>query len=396
MALDFLRATPERAFRKIESDLKLMRPELNLSSFKRMSSDRLFAEGEKLKQRERELIESLPYGSWYTNDEYMQIKILGEGIKYLAEHKKALEAVEVLAPGYTYYRNVKQFGHRIEGQLCHYLGEGQWGANWINFTDSTPVLKAIELIRHGSPEDFRKIYVEMADGRADALTDLSLDHITESSDDALLMIESYCDSRWDGPWPWEIASPYKLRKIIEDKQAMKQKTLTEMQNELASLLTALNEGEAERFEVLDFAKDMKDKVQSMIENLARLAGEGIINLKDKTRTVMGDETAMKVEHALSAQINTAADSLSKLRVAVEGIISEIENSPLPPEQSGMGGMGGGLGGPAPGGDPMLGNPMADGAPGGDLDLSMDGDDGLTDHIADAGEPTSPERPMKGA
>ena len=46
--------------------------------------------------------------------------------------------------------------------------------------------------------------IEMADGQLNALQKVSLEHLTESSKDALKSIEEYCDGRWTGPWTWEL------------------------------------------------------------------------------------------------------------------------------------------------------------------------------------------------
>lgn len=371
MSLDFLRESPERVFRKMEIDLRLHNPNIDLGRYKRMAAVELDEELNLLFGREDTIISEDAYGSWYSNPQYVELKMLQEAVAALRDYRADRESKEFLVPGFTYYRGVSVKNHIAEGEMCYFMGNDR-PVNWVRFRDSLPLMKATELLRHGNVDDFKSIYVEMADGRSDSLVSVSLRHLIESSNDALLRIERYCDNRWDGPWPWETAAPYKLRKMIEVKETMKANTLHEMQAEIAELIRQINEGEAEKFEVVSSAKDIVDSIQKMIENLARIAGEGLIRLKDQARTALGDEAAMKIEHAATQPLNIAADTLSKLKVGIEQIVQELQNSPA--DNTGMNGglgtpmdaMSGGMPGGAPGVDPMAGGDPMGGAPTDDL------------------------------
>lgn len=340
MSLTFLDESPEVAFRKLEKDLKVAYPTLNLDRFKGMSARKLGEQIEKLEHNEQRFVTEGRYGSWLTNDDYLMTRLLREALEHLKAYKEIKESKEVLVPGFTYYRGTKQFGPILEGKKCLWLGEDR-PYNWVNFRQKTAVAKAFEVIRHGSVDDFKNIYVGLADGRADALVNVTESHITESSASALKEIEAYCDKRWSGPWPWEAASPYKLRNKIEEKELMRKLSIQEMKARFDDLLFQLNEGEVEAAEVKLYGRDMVEKIQGMIEDLGKLSGEGVLTLKDMARTAIGDDAASQIEQAVQQPLNQAADMLSKLKVAVDKAVQGL----------GQGGMGA-PGGMAPGGDEM--------------------------------------------
>ena len=247
MALEFLNDTPQRAFRKLERDLLLVNPKVDLRQYKNMTPRALGEELNKLNGVETAMHHEQTYGSWLTDDTYVEHRLLKEAITFLRDYKEERRGDEVLVPGYTYYRQVKQFGSNLAGHRCHFR-EGV-GANWAPFKQPVAVMKAFEVLRHGNDDDFRTIYIEMADGRFNSLQKVSLEHLTESSKDALKLIEKYCDGRWTGPWTWEIPSPYTLRENIEEKNQMRHQAVSEMQGHFEKLSVRLNEGEMDKYEV---------------------------------------------------------------------------------------------------------------------------------------------------
>ncbi len=366
MTLAFIKPTPVQDFRKLERDLKLV--DVDLTRFKSMTPRQLTKVIESLQARERRVIQETSYASWLSDDAFGINKMLQEALEFLREYKIEKQSQEVLVPGFSYYRGIKQFGDTLQGKRCFFSESTQ--DNWIEWDCKKSIAKAMELLNNGTSEDFRRIYVEMADGRPDALTNVSLEHITESTDSALNEIEKYCDSRWEGAWPWDIPSPYTLRNIIEDNREMRFSQIEEMKGRFETLLRKVNEGEMDKFEVVLAAKEIASKIQGMIEDLGKISGEGLLTLKDNTRSALGDEAASQLD-ALSEPINAAADTLSQLRAQMESAVTNLEGS------TGAGDVGGA---PVPGGDL--------GVPGGDLGAAPGGDLGTP---ADAlGEPPAPD------
>lgn len=402
MPLEFLRDSPDVAFRRTIRDLQSMNPRIDESVFERMSVQQIDTILDRLSQREERIIAESPYGAWLEDSQFVQIKMLQDGLTNLREHREMLEETEILIPGFTYYNNIRQFGKRIEGQTCTYLGEGR-PVNWINFIDSIPVMKALEVVRHGDDSDFRRIYLEMANGRADGLANVSVEHITESTDDALLQMEAYCDARWEGRWAWEVQSPYRIGSIIEENKQMRQQTLTEMHEILNGLLLEFDTAGQEQYEIISMARSMSDGMQAMIEKLAKITGDGIINLKAMVMTKMGDEAAMKVEHGITQPLNQCADAMARLKANLDSLVNELSNHQ--PSDLDQGGMGGGMPGGAPdamggadmGADPGMGDGMGDEM--GANDNMPGGMPAANDNMAGgmpAANPMEPERPRKKA
>ena len=361
---DLLRDTPDIAFRRTIRDLQTMNAKIDESVFERMSIEQIDTVLDRLHEKELRIIDESPYGAWFQDSNFIQIKMLQDGLQNLREYREILEESEVLIPGFAYYNGVRQFGKRVEGQICTYLGEGS-PANWINFIDSAPIMKALEVIRHGDTGDFRRIYVEIANGRADGLHNVSVEHITESTDRALLAMEAYCDARWEGPWPWEVTPPYRIGRIIEENKQMRQQTLLEMHEILNQMLREMDDGGQAHFEIISMARSMSENVQGMIEKLAKLTGDAIINLKSMAMASMGDEAAMKVEHGITQPLNQCADALARLKANLDNLVFELENHEPSDLDGGMGGgMGGDMGGGGMGADDGMGGgspPMDDGS-----------------------------------
>jgi hypothetical protein len=385
-----------------------MNPKIDAGVFESMSISQIDTMLDRLYEREQRIIDESPYGSWLSDPTFVQIKILQDGLNNLREHREYLEETETLVPGFTYYDAVRRFGHRLEGRMCMYLGESR-PVTWVNFIDSVPIIKALEVIKHGNTNDFRRLYVESANGRADGLTNISIEHIIESSDAALHEMESYCDARWEGPWPWEVSAPYRLGRIIEEDKQMRQQPLIEMHQILNKMLFEFDAGGQENFAILSMLRGMSDNVQAMIEKFAKIAGDAMINLRAAVMSQSGDEGAMKVEHGLTQAVNQAADALARLKVEMDNLVNELQ---LPPgsdigTMGGMGGMGGGdtMGGGDMGGDMGGGEAM----PGAD-DSMPAGPMGAGGEMAGAGaemgagppagmppgEGMQPERPRKKA
>ena len=339
-----------------------MNKKIDETVFERMSINQIDTLLDRLHEKETRIIDESPYGAWFEDPQFVQIKMLQDGLQNLREYREILEESEILVPGFTYYNGVRQFGKRVEGKVCTYLGENR-PANWINFIDSSPILKTLEVLRHGNVGDFRRLYVEIADGRADGLENVSLQHITESTDRALLTMEAYCDARWEGPWPWEVPSPYRIGRIIEENKQMRQQTLTEMHEILNQILREFDEGGQEQFEIISMVRNMSENVQAMIEKFAKLAGDAMINLRAMVMTRSGDEGAMKVEHGLTQAVNNCADALARLKVQLDDLTGQLD---IPPQTDMMngGGMGAMGGAPGMGAGPEMGGDMGGGEMGG--------------------------------
>ncbi len=320
MPLEFLQQTPEQAFRKIEADLRLA--SINLTKYKRMTPLQLGEAINRIDQERAKVINEHTYGKWLESGKFANVMLLRDALEMLKEHKEARAEAEVLIPGFSYYRGVKQFGDRLQGLKC-YFTEGAV-PQWINFVSSLAIEKSLLLLEHGTEDNFRTLYVELADGRIDALEHVSIEHIAESSEGALAAMEAYCDEHWQGEWPWETSAPLKLHMTIQETAMRKSTTIQEMQGRFSTLLTKLHEGEMDRFQVVLAAREMVDKVQGMIEDLGKLAGEGVLMLKDNARSSFGDDVPEQIDAAVTEPLNQAADMLSQLRSSMENVVQQLE------------------------------------------------------------------------
>ena len=386
MALDFLNQTPVTAYRRLEQDIALVNPDIDMRRYKSMTPRKLDKEIEVLKVKEQRLLLDNTYGSWLADEKFVEIKLLTEALVYLREHKTTRQKSEVMVPGFTYYRGVKQFGPNLIGEKCYFV-EGK--ENWTPFKLASALAKAIEITKHGSEDDFKRIYVELADGRPDSIKEVTIEHITESSKDALKEIEEYCNSRWTGPWAWELPSPYTLRIKIEDNQEMRNQTIAEMRGRFNHIMTSLQEGEMEQFEVIQAVQAISKQLDNILSDIGKISGEQLLTLKDNARTALGDQAADQIDQALTGPINDAADAISRLRASVNKAVVSLE-------QQATGGGFGGNGMDMGGGD--LGTPM-DAMGGGDLGGmgGMDdlGGDDLAGQIADVDiDGDGEERPKK--
>ena len=212
----------------------------------------------------------------------------------------------------------------LEGQKI-YFREGNEPPMWAHFSMPLAVAKAFEVMRHGNENDFKTLYIEMADGRIDSMDNVSLEHLTESSEDALASIETYCDKRWEGPWPWEMPTPYSLRESIEENLKMATQNAREMQLRFDRLVTRLNEEEMDKYAVIAAAEEMSGQIEKMVQQVARIGGEGIITLKDQIRVAMGDDAAAQIEDTFLEPVRNAADALSKLRATIGTAVDSLKD-----------------------------------------------------------------------
>lgn len=146
---------------------------------------------------------------------------------------------------------------------------------------------------------------------------------------------------------------------------MRQQTLLEMHEILNQMLREMDDGGQAHFEIISMARSMSENVQGMIEKLAKLTGDAIINLKSMAMASMGDEAAMKVEHGITQPLNQCADALARLKANLDNLVFELENHEPSDLDGGMGGgMGGDMGGGGMGADDGMGGgspPMDDGS-----------------------------------
>lgn len=373
MPLEFLKPQPERTFRKLEEDLKHVNPKRDLSPFKAMTPRRLAEELKKLENVRQDMIHKHTYGEWLSSPKFAEMRMLQEALEMLHEYKTVKEETEELIPGFAYYRGVKQFGSSLTGQRCYYSE----GANpvWGKFHENVAVAKAKTVLAYGDPSDFAAIFIEMADGRPEALGDPSLEHLTESSTASLGEIEGYCDQRWSGPWPWELTAPYKLRTMIEDHTAMRQDIIEQFHAQIRTLLREFQSEEMDRYAVISQMQEAADKIEKMIQELGRMLGEGLMQLKATATVSLGDEAASMAGDNLTEPLNQAADALTQLLASITKTMESLETG-----QMGMGGdeMGMGMGDEmGAGGMPGdMGDEMGDemGAPGGEMAIGGDEED----------------------
>lgn len=394
MSLPFLKETPVTAFRKLERDLRVVNPKLDLRRYKAMTPRRLGEEIGKLDNLSRDIPLREEYGIWLHDEKFVEMKLLQDALSQLRAYKIDRQKNEVMVPGFTYYKSVKQFGNNLVGRKCYFTESGP--VEWASFETPIAVAKAFEVMKHGNAEDFQNIYVDMANGRIDALNKTTLEHVSKSSPEALQAIEEYCDHCWEGAWPWEESSPYKLRSKIEENREMRNHVIEQMQGRFNNLLVKLQEQEMDQFDMLTIANDMLKVVDNMIGDVGKLSSTGIEAVA-QARTSAGDDIADSLQQAMQGPMNDVITALTSFKASIQQSIHQIQGpggpigGGLETEVGGMNGMNGmnGMG------DDTLGTP-AD-ALGGGVDGVIPGDlgDG-SDELADVGlgDGGDSERPMK--
>lgn len=370
MALKFLQETSQGILSKLKTDLSYIDPSINLAAYQAMPITRLRGSLRKVRESVAKMKKG-PYGSWLREEKYVRDTLLEEALRTILEQKHEQMSKETLVSGSTYYTNVARFGNILEGKRAQYTNAGF--TEWVSFRESTAVAKAMTILRHGTEADFREIYVGLADGTADALNSISIEHITESSPAALRSIEAFCNSRWTGPWPWEVEAPEKFKHMIETRKETRQMKINEMQRRFTRILREFEEGGMGEYEMVAAAQDMMTQVDSMVSGLAKLSGSGI-EIMAQAKSGGDDGAVEPLQHALGEPLNNAVSALTDLKAALSDAMGQIT----------------GGGGAAPMGGDDLGSP-AD-AMGGNPSVGKDDVDALAD--VDIGGDEE-ERAMKG-
>ena len=359
MPLNFLRETNESILSKLKSDLSFIDSSIDFDELSGLTTRGL----ERKLAVVTENISKLKtgrYGSWLSNEEYVRDTLLEEAIKCIIEGKNEEMDAERLIIGSVYFTDVKRFGNLIEGKRSVFMGPKYTG--WMNFTESTAIAKAKQVLRFGNEDDFREIYIGLADGQPDALNSIKLSHITESSESALAEIEAYCDTRWEGPWPWEIEAPEKLKYMIESREESKMNRIEEMQRTMAKMLREAEEGTMDQFEMVAASKEMMKRVDGMISDLGKLSSNGIETMA-QAKSMGDDHIVQPMQAALGEPLNAAVSALTDLKASLSAATSEITGGGSSSSMLDLDdGMGDDMGSPM---DAMGDDPIDDVAIGGD-------------------------------
>ncbi len=334
-----------RRAEKLETRLVSLGGRSNKRRYESMDLDDLRAHVRVIENRLSARRKSLMFGDESRDREYATaVTELGVASAVLEARIEDADA-RALVHGMTYYRSVKD-GSVLTGERCTYL-EGR-AAAWSKFSMPRAVAKAVEVMRHGGDDDFRRIRYLMADGGG--FSDGHLKAIAESTPGALAKIEEYCDERWEGAWPWQAEAPSKLRTIMAEEARNRMDRLAKERKAFDLFVAALNESDVDKSEVIIDGREIADKIADMIESLGRISAEIMTSFKDKLRTHFGPEASNALNQIFNDKVSTAVDSLSDLRDAVGNKLDQLESG------GGIGGMGGT--------DMGMGTDPMGGAPGG--------------------------------
>lgn len=351
------------------------------SVYESMETNELRRSIEHLNSRKSKILSNLPFDKELKDPRYSITVLETAAVKSLLDEKTSVEDQRPLIKNLTYYRRTIVEGNKLTGYRCTYLGPNR-PANWTKIVEDVRTLKALELLKHGSDEDFARIYFIMADGVPNhAARKACYEHLAYSSDKAKNEIARYCDARWEGSWPWEAATPSKLKKIIERKNMNRNRRIAETRARLNRITSALYEGEVEKSEVILSGREMADKLTSMIHELGKLSAQLMAEFKDQVRTEFGADSANGLTEISSEKISHAVDALGEIKSSIDTYLQGLQG----------GGTGNGMpaGAPDAGGlDMGAGNAGGDkeskpaaGLPGNDdpnLDLPDMGDEGEGD------------------
>ncbi len=363
MSLAMFKDTPTQALRKIESELRSMSDAVDMRQYYAMTPRQIDEKIERMRSKNRALTETLANRTWILDPNYMYRKLFIEGLEIIRDLREDQEDREQLQTGMIYYAGTMQFGDLLRGKRC-YLGEGR-EPHWIAFSEKVAVQKALEILRYGTQDDFRVIYMEQADGRPDALQNVDLRHLRESSPAALARIEAYCDSRWEGPWPWEMRNSLKLQSQIEEAEMIRKQNIVEMHTQMERAIVALHEEALDKYEVVMAVTTIIDQVDSMIRDLGKVSSSSI-EATASARSLVGDEVGAQIENAVQPVLTQAAQLLSNLKSQLEDAKMKVEQSEGEP--AGMSSMGGGMGSSPM--DAMGAPPAGGGMPGDDIAGNM--------------------------
>lgn len=327
------------------------------------------------------IVNDTAFNSYAQNEDYVKETLTLQAFKAIKDIKEGNERSEVLIPGYTYY-DCKITGNLVSGKKCFFIKESK--AQWIKVRQDVRVLKAMELLEHGTDEDFKKIYFELADGMPfKSASKMCMEHITKSSNKSLSEMAAYCDTRWSGKWPWQVKASRKLTSKIMENQKMVRNSLRTFRDEFNKTRRRINEGEIEKSEIILKFKGLADDITGMIEKLGKTSGALITDTRDQVRTEFGDQHLSALETISKETITHAVDALSELKGAIEKQVDDMANNsgdvrpafddPMAP--------------PAPGGDQGPGE--FDDAPEGDPNMQggddMDMGDGEEDPDMEGGD-----------
>lgn len=373
---DILAQNPATTYERLKSSLSGMG--VATDTYESMEIEQLEEALHEISKKRKAMLRSLSYDAEGRDRAYGSVVLEMAAIKSLLDGRVVEASERKLVVGQTYYRGIKRLGsNRISGFRTTYLGEGRCAA-WTRFSADVRVLKAVEVMRHGSDPDFAKLYFIMADGRPTSATrDVTLQHVTESSEDARREFGRYCDKRWEGPWPWEAPAPIELRRVMEMND--RNRRLLMARSTFNRKLRTVLEGEVEKSEVIVTGREMTDKITSMIHDLAKLSAELMAEFKDKVRTVYGDQSISGLNDIYTDKINNAVDVLSDLKSSVDKYVQNLDAGGAGLDAGGMGDDAGGTVADMGMGDDMgqAGGPMAS--------SSDDGDDGGSDGMSLGGQ-----------
>lgn len=328
MSLDFLKPPREVVMEKISRDLDALKSPVNLKRLKTAPVQRVEREIARMERKMSELREGNT--QYALTPSFNRISLALKGLSMLHEQKIEQMGSEKLVPGAVYYRDVRRIADVIEGERCVYSESRD--PQWVPFREKLAVLKAQEVMRCGETEDFRKIYVECADGRRDALHKIDVQHIRESSRAALKDIETYCDSRWEGPWGWEAAAPEKLMHKIEENRMdrLKQK---KAHRQVVRQIETLIENDMDKFQIVQQVQDTLGKTDAMIKDVGEILSAAI------EASAMGGPDADGLRTAIDGPANEVVKALSVLRQALDQQSRALQGEPVEdmaaPELDGM-------------------------------------------------------------
>ena len=323
MALEFLNETHYDVLNKLNEELQYI-DDIDTSHLNDLSVMRLSVILEALDERIDEAKRDKPYGSWLNDSKYVRDTILHDIVETLIGVKEAKMEEEKILVGESYYTRMARSDGLVGGYKAYVTKDDIHG--WIPILENEDLLKIMEVLKVGDVEDFRNIYVGMANGRQDGLANLSFDHIAQSTPDAITEMVEYCESRWDSPWPWEIEAPEKLKHVIEYREEKKMNQLNEMYERMNVLLREFEEIHMNQFELVTAAQDMMKRVDGMITDLGKLSSSGIeVMAKAKAS---GDENVGPMQNALGEPLNAAVEALTDLKAALTMTMKELSGEEM--------------------------------------------------------------------
>lgn len=344
----------------------------NLDKYSGYSAERLREESKLAEAAAVARMKELPYNGHVSDAQYGAALLAAKGLSYMADLAEAKDEATRLVDGMVYYVAAENRGI-VAGYRCMFKESRE--NCWVPFRADARTMKVMEVLKHGEDEDFTTLYLELADGRnIDAANGFVVEHITECSDEALDAMSSYCDSRWEGSWPWEQTAPRKLRRIVENDMANRR--ISDIRNRFDAEYDKLFEGEVEQSQVILLARKNIDDIEGMIADLGKLSAELMTTMRDQMNTEFGQGAGDEMEAGVADSISGAVDALSKLRSAISDGAERLEGQigSNPEDAMGIGMDDDGLGDELAG----LGPDMGDEDGMGDLDAM--GDEGDMDDM----------------